>query len=173
MSVYFTSDTHLGAQRLAKVHREFDTVEQHDDTIIDRINAVVSKQSKLYIVGDIAGSRKGLTRLRDLNCRNIEIILGNHDLEPIKFYLDLGVKIHGFKKYKKYWVSHCPVHPNELYRCHGNIHGHVHRTGNSFPIEEKGYFNVNVDMNDYYPVAFDHIKASVKLEIEDRGKEEE
>lgn len=166
MSVYFSSDWHLGSNSMATIHRGFKSIEEHDNTIIERMNSIVTKRDKLFILGDVAFNKRGLNKLNDLNCRVIEIILGNHDYEPMHSYIGVGVKLHGFKKYKKYWLSHCPIHPNELYRSKGNIHGHVHATGNSKEILEPGYFNVNVDVNDYYPVAFETIQAAVCLEIE-------
>ena len=29
-------------------------------------------------------------------------------------------------RYKKMWLTHCPIHPDEMRRCVGNLCGHIH-----------------------------------------------
>lgn len=160
MSVFFTSDLHLGHYAATKFRKEFKEgdVDYHDFTIVSNINDRVHKRDKLFILGDLAFSDKGLKWADRIDCQNIELILGNHDKYPTQRYLAMGFKIHGFRKYKGLWLSHCPIHPNELYRCNGNLHGHVHANSDSKPIQDKRYINVNVDMNKYYPVSFERIQ---------------
>jgi calcineurin-like phosphoesterase family protein len=52
-------------------------------------------------------------------------VLGNHDIFPISEYQKYFTKIHGLTKYKGFWLSHAPIHSEEL-RGKINIHGHVH-----------------------------------------------
>jgi len=156
MSGFFTSDLHLG-HRAAAHFREFESVDEHDDTIVHNINARVNKRDKLFILGDLAFSDKGLNRIFDINCQNIELLMGNHDKYPAHRYFKYVQKLHGFYKYKDFWLSHCPIHPNEMYRAKGNLHGHVHKTSNSPRIEDPRYFNVNIDMNNMFPISFKYI----------------
>ena len=163
MSTWFTSDLHLGHYAAATEFRR-DMAQgdpsYHDFVITENINSVVSKKDKLYILGDVAFTTQGLNNARLIQCNNIELILGNHDTFALHKYLDLGWKIHGFRQYRKMWLSHCPIHPVEMYRCLGNIHGHVHRTGITFgAIEDPRYFNVNTDVNGYMPVPLEKIEA--------------
>jgi calcineurin-like phosphoesterase family protein len=164
MTVWFVSDPHFGSQSAAKF-REFDSVDEHDALIVENINRKVGKRAKLFILGDLAFNQKGLERVGDLRCQNIELIIGNHDKFSTRRYLTYCHKVHGFRKYRDYWLSHCPVHPNELYRVRGNIHGHVHATGNSKPITDPRYFCANVDMNNYQPIPFEHIQQVCGTEI--------
>ena len=157
MSIYFTSDLHLGHDKAAEFRDFGGDVALHDKTIIDNINRVVGKRAKLFILGDIAFNRIGLEKVKDINCVNVELFLGNHDKFHVSTYLEYVPKISGFRKYKDCWLSHCPIHPNELYRCNYNIHGHVHKSGNSPPIASERYINVNIDMHNYEVVAWEDL----------------
>ena len=53
MKVWFTSDTHYGAQRtLTLSRRPFETVEEMDKTMIDNHNRVVGDDDIVYHLGD-------------------------------------------------------------------------------------------------------------------------
>lgn len=156
---WFTSDLHLG-HHLAAEKRGFSSISEHDSTIIENINASVSKRDKLFILGDLAFSLPSLSLVNDLKCRNIELILGNHDKFALAKYRGVVQKIHGFRGYNSYWLSHCPIHPEEIsFRKKGNIHGHIHQgTEASKAFNDPKYINVNIDMNDMKPIRFDTIE---------------
>ncbi len=157
MSVFFTSDLHLGHVKAAEFRDFGGDVDLHDKTIIDNINKRVGKRAKLFVLGDIAFNAIGLQKINQINCLNIELVLGNHDKFHISKYLEIIPKISGFRKYNNCWLSHCPIHPNEMYRCDYNIHGHVHKTGNSEEITDSRYKNVNIDMHNYEVLLFEEI----------------
>ena len=163
MSTWFTSDLHLGHYAAASNFRRMfaqGDVSYHDFMIIENINTVVNKRDKLFILGDLAFTSNGLDNVKKIQCRNIELLLGNHDGFGVQRYMDLGLKVTGFMQYRKMWLSHCPIHQTEMFRCKGNIHGHVHRTSDTFgAIEDPRYFNVNIDVNGYMPVSLEKIEA--------------
>lgn len=112
-------------------------------------------------------------RLLEARCR-IKLIMGNHDSKKLynipKFEIQLPLY-----SYKNMWISHAPIHPQELRNRLGNIHGHLHLEhvqryipqGHTFKIEKDNrYFNVNIDTNDYKFVPVETIK--LRLE-ENRG----
>ena len=153
-SVYFISDLHLGHEKIPQFRSGFGlTSEDHDKDLIIRINSVVKSKDKLYVLGDSAFNLAGADKLDLINCKNKELIIGNHDSPSVYKYFD---KIHGFKKYKEFWLSHCPIHPNEL-RGKINIHGHVH----SKTIPDNRYFSVCVEANQGYPVNIQQIRDSI------------
>lgn len=91
---YFIADLHVGHKNLATKNdsrfthgwREFDSVEEHDETIINAINQVVSPQDELYIIGDITlGSVTKpsldyvLNILNKIKCKRIYGLIGNHE----------------------------------------------------------------------------------------------
>jgi len=153
-NIWFTSDLHLG-HRLAAEKRGFTSVEDHDNTIIENYNSIIGKRDKVFILGDLAFTSVGLNRVKELTGVK-EVLMGNHDRFKIHKYLDVVQKIHGFRTYKGFWLSHCPIHPQEIYRCKGNIHGHIH-SGAATQNLYLPYFNVNVDFHNLHPVNFDVI----------------
>lgn len=155
-NVWFTSDLHLGHPASAEI-RGFYSVEEHDSTIIYNIKSLCGKKDKIFILGDVAWSQESIKLLNELP-QTKELIIGNHDTMVTATYLKYFTKVHGFRQYKGFWLSHCPIHPQEIYRCTGNIHGHLHN-GAATPPLCLPYFNVNVDYNNYHPVNFSIIKA--------------
>lgn len=90
MENWITSDTHKGHKNIVKgvsswtdlsKCRDFETVEQHDLHIIDNINKYVKEDDTLWHLGDWSfGGIENVFAFRDkIKCRNIHIILGNHD----------------------------------------------------------------------------------------------
>ena len=95
--VFFTSDLHLSHRNLVrKVSewedcspcRDFETVEEMNDTIIKNINDTVGENDILYINGDFAitNSKNWKTLRQRIKCKNVHLILGNHD--PISELLE-------------------------------------------------------------------------------------
>lgn len=151
--------------------RMFQSIGEHDYQIVENINALVGKNDKLFILGDVAFSRNGLQWANNIMCRNIELILGNHDMYPIEQYQAMGWKVHGFHKYKGYWLSHCPIHPNELRDMHGNIHGHVHIFSDTPKITDPRYFNANPEFHKFYPIKFHKIEQARQDQLKQSLKE--
>lgn len=91
MNVYFTSDTHFGHKNIVRGTtewenardkvRDFDTLEEHNQVLIDNINGMVKENDILYHLGDwsFGGIENIWEFRRQINCRNIHLILGNHD----------------------------------------------------------------------------------------------
>lgn len=151
--VYVTSDWHIDHTGITdKFRTQFPNLTYHDDFILANARAMVTKRDILIVVGDVAMSKKGLMRIKEeaFPCRLI-LVRGNHDGLPTMDYLHVFDEIYGAWKYKKYWLTHIPIHPMELYRGM-NIHGHCHRGG---PYEIEGdtrYFNAILEFNEYKPV---------------------
>lgn len=158
-NIWFTSDLHLGDDGAAK-HRGFSNVVEHDWTIIANLHSVVGKKDKLFILGDVCRNNQSLKLLNEIPGIK-ELIIGNHDTLSTKEYLKYFTKVHGFRRYKGFWISHCPIHPQELFRCTGNIHGHIHNNAATKNIGYP-YFNVNTDVNNLCPVNYDTIVSWFK-----------
>lgn len=125
--VYFISDLHLGhanSINWARQWREGETIEEHDQILIDKINSVVTKRDTLYVLGDVSWRENKLWMMSQIPCKKI-LIRGNHDDRHINEYLAYFEEVYGIKKYKGFWLTHAPVHPHEL-RGAKNIHGHTH-----------------------------------------------
>ena len=100
MNVYFTSDTHFGHKNIVRGTtewenardkvRDFDTLEEHNQVLIDNINGMIKENDTLYHLGDwsFGGIENIWEFRRQLKCRNIHLILGNHD-----HHIEKGVDI--------------------------------------------------------------------------------
>lgn len=138
-NVWFTSDLHFGHKNIHKFREGVDSEEENRHTIIRHWNRLVTKRDDVYILGDVAFNGETLTELSKLLGRKF-LVRGNHDDFSARTYLQTFEDVFGLKSYKGFWLSHAPIHPNEL-RYKVNIHGHVH----SNTIPDKRYFNVSVD----------------------------
>lgn len=163
-NTFFISDLHLRHNNILKFAGDFrdgDTVEEHDEILIAKINSRVGNRDKLFILGDVVWRKNDLSVLDRIN-GNKELIIGNHDENHVDIYRKYFDKIHGFYKYKGFWISHCPIHPDEL-RGRKNIHGHVHQNyimkrflGYPYA-RDKRYIPVTVEALDGYPISYDEI----------------
>ncbi len=164
-NIFFTSDLHFGHKKLCTELRGMSDNESAE-LIRRNWNRVVAPTDKVYILGDVTMSNpREVECLRHLNGTKI-VIGGNHDVERCcKVMSDLDIIVMGCLEYKNFIVTHIPIHPLELTRYRGNIHGHIH-----IGVDEeqgfydskmlgKGYYNVNTEFHDYTPVLFEDILA--------------
>ena len=158
MANYFTSDWHLGHKSILKYREQFKTTEEHDEAIFAEL-AKLNKRDILYILGDFLfdceNFEKYLERISHYPCR-IKLVLGNHD--SLKIYsqtvaknIELQLPLFSMKNF---WISHCPVHEQELRGRVGNIHGHTHFA----ELDDPRYFDVGLDKNNFKFVDFEEIK---------------
>lgn len=155
--IYFFSDPHFGHEHVAE-WRGFKSSEEHDRFVIDNWNKAITKKDVVYLLGDITMEKNNYDQLRELK-GIINVVLGNHDQpQHIPDLLKVVNKIMGMRKLDGFWLTHAPMHPQEL-RGHFNIHGHVH--GNS--INDNRYFNVSAEVINYTPISFFEIKQRMGL----------
>jgi len=160
--VYFTSDLNLGHKNICKYRTRFGNTEEHDEYMFEMLEAK-GKNDLVFILGDFIfhGSHYDayIKRLSKLPCR-IKLILGNHDTLKL-MQEDIFEHREPLSNYKCMWLSHCPIHPQEMRGRTGNVHGHLH----SDSIDSSFYFNVNVEDNNYELVPLDTIKEYFKGNI--------
>ena len=162
MANYFSSDWHLGHKSILKYREQFKTIEEHDEAIFTEL-AKLNKRDILYILGDFLfdceNFEKYLERISHYPCR-IKLVLGNHD--SLKLYsqtvaknIELQLPLFSMKNF---WISHCPIHEQELRGRIGNIHGHLHFA----ELDDQRYFDVGLDKNNFKFVDFEEIKNIFK-----------
>lgn len=162
MRVFNTGDLHLGHKVITKYRDNFSSIEEHDSVILDNF-AKLSKKDIVIIHGDfIFQSEKYdyyIELLKKMSCR-MKLILGNHD--TLKLYkenrlpnLEIQLPLY---TYKGFWMSHCPIHSDEMRNRIGNIHGHTHKHS----INDERYYNVSLDVHDYKFIEFDMILEKFK-----------
>ena len=160
MNRLFCSDLHLGHKLAARL-RGYSSVEEHDNHIIEILQMYCRKKRDiLWILGDVAMNKSSLLLLNSISCRKI-LVRGNHDQEKIQDYMEVFEEIHGFYKYKGLWLSHCPIHPQEMCRVKANVHGHIHKDALTKSI---GFPYININWDFYKrPLTFEEIRDIVVI----------
>lgn len=133
-NVFFISDTHIGHQKIITFgHRNFATIEEHDETIVSNWNSVVGKNDTVRHQGDVSVGGDLTDRVIDCLKRlngKIIVVPGNHDTRAkLKKYAELGFIIDtGMVEFKgDLALTHPPVHVQQVEtRFKANIHGHLH-----------------------------------------------
>lgn len=174
---YFTADLHLGHRgilRHCRATRPFDTVEDMDRAIVERINERVSAGDILYIVGDFAISTDGeyvRHLFHEIRSRKV-LILGNHDLDRkgrvAKTIRDLPWDIPPVAALETHDEG-CRIYMNH-YACrvwpaghHGSYHLFGHSHGNLPPLGRSR--DVGIDCPDlvFAPATFAEIQETLDI----------
>lgn len=152
MAVYFISDPHLGHKNIAKFRPIVSSMENNTEIFVNEWKKQrVKGKDVVYMLGDVAFTQETLRIIGGLPGRKI-LIKGNHD-DYIKTsdQLEVFEEIYGMLRYKEFWLTHCPIHPDEMRGRKCNIHGHVHhktvmtKTLWGSEKEHPKYLNVCVD----------------------------
>ena len=166
--VWFTSDQHYGHTNIIRFcDRPFATIEEMDEALVARYNALVKPDDTVYHLGDFSFAKDPAGVFRRLRGRKF-LILGNHDWGKRERALrQLGwgwVKDAHFLKLgrqpaERIWLSHY-AHRVWPKSHHGSCHLHGHSHGD---LPEWGRStDVGVDAWDYAPVHLDTILARLK-----------
>jgi calcineurin-like phosphoesterase family protein len=151
INVWITSDTHYGHKNICrgvtnwrlpdgsipvKQTRDFKTIDVMDNTIVNNINKVVKQEDILIHLGDWSfGGFENIRKFHDrLVCKNIHLILGNHDhhiernRDNIK---DLFLSVEHYQTLmvvgKTFKLMHYPISSwDGLNKGHIHLHGHCH-----------------------------------------------
>lgn len=159
--VYFLGDLHAGHKNICKYRTLFISEEEHFQHVRDAYHKVVTKRDKVFFMGDTAFTKE---RLFDVGTwiGHKTAILGNHCLSKectIRDYVEAFDDVQGFMKYKEFWLSHAPIHPNEL-RGKTNLHGHTHYA----TIPDDRYFNCSLENINYRPISLQQIRKIIYKE---------
>lgn len=174
---YALSDLHLGHDKILDFCRPWfkdpealeksgysSPIEFHDSYIINKINETCpSTEDYLWLLGDVAFSRKALMRLSEVKCK-LALIGGNHDLLPADTYLKVFEQVRGVAQMnhtksavyhgngsfsienESVLFSHIPMHPEQM-RWGRNIHGHLH----TFHVGDDRYINACCEPLEFTP----------------------
>lgn len=188
------ADTHFGHANILTFKRrdgtplrEFASVEEMDETMVERWNAVVGPKDKVYHLGDVVINRRCLKTLARLNGRKV-LVKGNHDpwkLSDLTPYFEdiMGVAVF----VDDFIMSHIPLHPESITtRFKANVHGHLHSNRVMWQVRtpdeeywdyssdpprflgawreeiDPRYLCVSVEHTDYSPISFDEVRTRIK-----------
>jgi calcineurin-like phosphoesterase family protein len=144
--------------------RPFETLEQMNETLVEYINDVVEPNDWLIHLGDWSfGGFEKIQEFRDqINCKNIVLILGNHDhhivnnkenvrklFSHVAFYEELKVT-QSNRSTEKFVLCHYPIISwNGQHHGVRMLHGHQHLKGDS-RVTQTDRMDVGVCGNPYF-----------------------
>jgi len=172
--IFLTADTHFGHVGVCKFLRDdgtplrpWDDPQEMNEALIERWNAVVGPGDKVYHLGDVAIPRHGLKCLEKLNGTKV-LIRGNHDIFKLSDYTEYFKDIRGCHHLDGLILTHIPVHPDNLIRYRGNIHGHLHYRQILLPdgTPDLRYKCVCVEHTNYAPIDFEILRQHYKNQVE-------
>lgn len=184
--IWITSDLHIGHNKeFVFQNRGFDSIEEHDRTLVENWNSLVEEEDTVYILGDIMLMHDsqdtdflyGMEIFRKLNGKLI-LIRGNHDSEmriekyrecpqvisagDAALYLDYPNKggYHFYLSHYPTLVSHTKLRPMKAAVI--NIYGHTHQTEHFY--EEHPYmYCACLDAHEMKPVLLEDIIEEIRL----------
>lgn len=193
-NIWFTSDTHHSHKNICigvsdwddkeKSCRNFQTLEEMNELIVNNINKYVKADDILYHLGDwsFGGIENILEFRKQIKCKNIYLVPGNHDhhikknkLLPQKEY---DINIYAYDCFLEVLpeLTKIVIDKKEVILCHfpleewenmdrGSImlHGHCHHTkDNSFMNIYCKRKDVGIDNPEFRPYSWNEIKEEMK-----------
>ena len=182
--IWLTSDWHFNHDReFIWKARGFSSVQEMNEAIIQRHNALVRPDDDVYVLGDsslgggdtqILAANKAL--IERLNGR-LHIIRGNHDTDRRVAMYESCKNVVGpvlyadMLHYKGYhfYLSHFPtltsnLEKESLKQCTCNLFGHTHQTTN-FHLDMPFMYHVGVDSHNCKPALLDNIIEEMKMKV--------
>lgn len=190
--LWFTSDTHYAHSNICRattkwtdadnVTRDFKSLDHMNNTLADNINNVVGEDDILIHLGDWSfGGFENIIEFRNrLVCKNIHLVLGNHDhhiqrnkenikslFSSVHDYLHLNVVRPGAAKKDamdrfSFVCMHYPIASwNGMNDGVIHLHGHVHLPPH-LRVNEGKAMDVGVDGNDLCPISLNEILSIMK-----------
>lgn len=181
--VYFTSDTHYNHTNICRgttrwkdaddITRDFKSLGEMNDRIVAGLNATVGENDTLFHLGDWSfGGFESIAEFRNrINCKNIHLILGNHDhhiernregirdlFSSVNQYLELEVN-----KDHKFILMHYPIMSwNRMNDGVIHLHGHVHLPPHR-RIGKGRMMDIGVDGNGLDPISLTKVLTLMNL----------
>ena len=190
--LFFTSDTHYSHSNICSATtnwsvndgyaRKFDSLQDMNQRLVDNINNMVGEDDILIHLGDWSfGGFDKIEEFRSqINCKNIHLVLGNHDhhiernkegvqrlFSSVQQYLRLEVKrpinkatVQTFK----FVCMHYPIASwHDMNQGVIHLHGHVHLPYHLRLAEGKA-MDVGVDGNELEPISMDEVLGIMEMQ---------
>lgn len=165
-NTFITSDSHFNHAKICQFTnndgtkvRPWDNIEEMDEAMTANWNAVVKPGDKVYHLGDVAMTRRGLDVLSRLNGKKV-LVKGNHDVEKLSVYSQYFYDVRGSHQLAGFLLTHIPIHPASIERWKGNFHGHLH--SNRVMLDntiDPRYLCLCVEHTNFAPIALEEAKA--------------
>jgi len=182
-NIFLCSDHHFSHKALltftdadGKRVRNFDSVEEMDERMVENHNLVVMPKDKVYFLGDVAFNKANLAIVARLNGEKV-LIKGNHDQEKLSEYQKYFKDVRGSHQFSGLLFTHIPVHVDSLSRWTANVHGHLHTNQVMLPSTpasltaaanrvDPRYFSVCMERLAYTPISLEEAKRQIKNRLE-------
>jgi calcineurin-like phosphoesterase family protein len=170
--VFFTSDTHFNHAKCCELFRagRFSSLDEMNETMIERWNSRVKKGDRVYHLGDVAlGRPEAAAEILSRLSGQVFLIRGNHET----------VAEHQLCRDRFVWIKDyfgLKVGEQKIYLCHyafrtwngahkgcWHLYGHSH--GTLPELETSRAFDAGVDCWDFYPVSFDEVAAKMATKL--------
>ena len=169
--LFVISDLHLDHKKILEFcpNRVGTSLEEHNEWLVSQWNSVVKKRVQVYVLGDVAFSQESLDKYLSRMIGIKHMVRGNHDKFDTALYLKYFKNVYGLVKKRGFWMSHAPIHPQEL-RGKRNIHGHVHNNSvsrwnpaiNNWELDPN-YINACVDACNGIPICLARIVTGKQI----------
>jgi calcineurin-like phosphoesterase family protein len=183
--LFFTSDTHYSHSNICSATtnwsvndgyaRQFDSLGDMNQRLVDNINNMVGENDILIHLGDWSfGGFDKIEEFRSqINCKNIHLVLGNHDhhiernkegvqrlFSSVQNYLRLEVRRPLTKSMNEKFTFVCMHYPiaswHDMNQGVIHLHGHVHLPEH-LRIAEGKAMDVGVDGNNLEPISMNEV----------------
>jgi calcineurin-like phosphoesterase family protein len=183
--LFFTSDTHYSHSNICSATtnwsvndgyaRKFDSLEDMNQRLVDNINNIVGEDDILIHLGDWSfGGFDKIEEFRSqINCKNIHLVLGNHDdhisrnkenvqrlFSSVQHYLKLDIRRPVNKATVEKFSFVCMHFPiiswDNMNQKVMHLFGHVHLPPHLRVMEGRA-MDVGVDGNDLEPISMDEV----------------
>ena len=157
---YYTSDLHLSHKKIIEYeNRPFDDIISMNQKIFNNINEVAGLDDELYILGDFTletKRNKVFDLISSIRCKNLHLIVGNHDcfikdntlhylFKSISYYKEI------FDEDRKIILFHYPILDwNQKHNNSIHLYGHIH-SNKEYKLKDLNGINVGMDINNFYP----------------------
>lgn len=209
-NIWFTSDTHYNHKNIVKgvaewedksQCRDFATLEEHNDALVNNFNKLVKPEDTLYHLGDWSfGGFDAIKAFRSrLKCENIHLIYGNHDhhiernregvqglFKSVQYYKEVA-----FPGTPKIILCHYAMRVwNHSHKGSWMLYGHSHGTldanrpefanptwiGDMYYTRNYRTIDVGVDTHALYPYSLEELKEimgarDIVLEVDHHNPE--
>jgi calcineurin-like phosphoesterase family protein len=190
--LFFTSDTHYAHSNIcsattkwegaSNLTREFNSLDHMNATLVNNINNMVGEDDILIHLGDWSfGGFEKVQEFRDrIVCKNIHLVLGNHDhhiernkegvqslFSSVQNYLRLEVRRPINKATTEKFIFVCMHYPiaswHDMNQGVIHLHGHVHLPYH-LRIAEGKAMDVGVDGNELEPISMDQVLGIMEMQ---------
>ncbi len=164
-NVWVVADWHLSHHNCACVFkkedgsqlRPFESASHMDEMLIQWHNEIVKPNDKVYVLGDVCISRKGMDVVGKFNGDKV-LVKGNHDIFKLEDYTKYFRDVRAYHVISGLIMSHVPVHPDSLYRFKFNVHGHLHANTVKYNgTDDPRYLCTSLEQVNFRPINMDEI----------------